>query len=293
MFGQEAGLFCPSGTMTNQIAIKMHTQPMDEVICHKLSHIYNYETAGWAVHSGVSIRLLEGDRGRMRPEDIENAVLPYADWYPNSKLVVAENTVNKGGGSFYDLERLQQLRAVCTEKKLKFHLDGARVFNAIAASGVSALEMGSLFDSVSICLSKGLGAPIGSLLLGKKEDIRLARKIRKLLGGGMRQAGIIAAAGIFALEKNTERLTEDHRRAKVLAAALADLPFVETLEEVDTNLVIFKLKNTMSDSSFVEQMAAANIQTVAFSPQLVRLVTHLDFDDEMLEHTLSTLKNLK
>jgi threonine aldolase len=280
MFGMEAGLYCPSGTMTNQIAVKAHTQPLDEVICDKLCHIYNYEVGGWAFHSGVSVRLTDGDRGIMTTEKIEQCILPDYDWYPNTRLVCIENTVNKGGGSVYTLEQMKTISDFCRAKGLSYHLDGARIFNALVALELRPTDLSGIFDSISICLSKGLGAPVGSVLVGPKTFIKRARKIRKVMGGGMRQAGFLAAAGIYALENNIERLAQDHQKAKQIEAMLVSCSWVKKVLPVETNIVIFEVKNS---SDTAEMLAAKGIKTSPFSPTLVRMVTHLDITDDMMQ----------
>lgn len=289
LFGFEAGLFCPSGTMTNQIAVKAHTQPLDEVICDKICHIYNYETGGWAFHSGVSVRLTDGDRGRMTVAQIEELILPDFDWYPNTRMVAIENTVNKGGGSVYTIEEMKAISDFCRSKNLIIHLDGARIYNALTTLQKSPADLHGLFDSVSVCISKGLGAPAGSVLLGSKEFIKKSRKIRKVMGGGMRQSGILAAACIYALDNNIARLQHDHDKAKQLAVALADCEWVKKVLPADTNIVIFEVEDSASTAA---KLAAKGIKTSPFSPTLVRMVTHLDITDEMLAYTLDVLKGL-
>ena len=289
MFGMEAGLFCPSGTMTNQIAVKAHTQPLDEIICDKICHIYNYETGGWAFHSGVSIRLTDGDNGRMTVPQIEALIQPDFDWLPNTSMVAIENTVNKGGGSVYTIERMKDISDFCRSKKLIYHLDGARIFNALAALDKKPQDLTGLFDSISVCISKGLGAPVGSVLLGSKAFIKKSRKLRKVMGGGMRQSGILAAACIYALQNNVNRLADDHARAKNLAEALGQLNWVKAVLPVSTNIVIFEVS---SSSQVAEALLSKGIKVQPFSPILVRMVTHLDFTQEMLEITLKELKSL-
>jgi threonine aldolase len=279
MFGMEAGLFCPSGTMTNQIAVKVHTQPLDEVICDKLCHIYNYEVGGYAFHSGVSVRLTDGDRGIMTTDMIERCILPDYDWYPNTKLVCIENTVNKGGGAVYTVEQMKAIGDLCRARGLAYHLDGARIFNALTALGKKSNDLAGIFDTVSVCISKGLGAPAGSVLVGPRGLIKKARKIRKVMGGGMRQAGYLAAACIYALEHNIGRLSEDHRKAKQIEALLKKCSWVKQVLPVETNIVIFEV----ADSAHVsEALTALGIRTSPFSPTLVRMVTHLDITDEMM-----------
>ena len=289
MFGAEAGLFCPSGTMTNQIAIKAHTQPLDEIICDKLSHIYNYETGGWAFHSGVSIRLTEGINGKMTVPMIEELVLPDFDWLPNSKMVCLENTVNKGGGSVYMIDEMKSISDFCREKNLIIHLDGARIFNALAVLNKQAIDLAGIFDSISICISKGLGAPVGSVLVGKKEFIKKSRKIRKVMGGGMRQSGILAAACLYALDNNVKRLHQDHERANKIAEALKRCSGVKKVLPVETNIVIFEVEDSAKTA---EAFAKHQIRVQPFSRTLVRMVTHLDFSEEMLEKVLVTLEKV-
>ncbi|MEK7253548.1 MAG: GntG family PLP-dependent aldolase [Bacteroidota bacterium] len=290
LFGKEAALFCPSGTQTNQIAIKVHTQPLDEVICDHFSHVYQYETGGYAFNSGVGINLIEGVNGKIRAEQVAAAIKPVHDWLPLSRLVVLENTANKGGGSIYTLDEIRPISQLCWERGLKIHLDGARIFNALVETKESPLEIGSLFDSVSICLSKGLGAPVGSLLIGNQDFIKKARRVRKVMGGGMRQAGYLAAAGIFALDNHVERLKEDNDRAKVLGKTLESLPWVESVRPVQTNIVIFDLRAPLTAAEFLEKLAAQGVKAAPFGVKTVRFVTHLDFTEEMLERTVAMLE---
>lgn len=292
LFGKEAALFCPSGTMTNQIAIKCHTQPGDELICDVNSHIYHYEGGGISFNSGVQAKLIQGDRGRISAEQIEQNINPEYDWLTRTSLVSLENTVNKAGGSYYDLASLKKIKALCETKQLPVHLDGARIFNAIVENDYTAADIGQQFDSVSICLSKGLGAPVGSLLLGTKELIKKARRIRKVFGGGMRQAGFLAAAGIYALDHNVQRLKEDHRRAKQIGSELQSLPYVESVLPVETNIVIFNLTDKYSAASFDEALKPYGIRSSAFGKQTVRFVTHLDFTEDMLMKTVEVLRKL-
>lgn len=287
LFGMEAGLFCPSGTMTNQIAIKAHTQPLDEIICDKVSHIYNYETGGWAFHSGVSIRLTEGVHGKMTVPQIQELILPDFDWLPNTRLVCIENTVNKGGGTVYTIDEMKAISDFCRGQKLIYHLDGARIFNALAALNKQPKDIAGLFDSISVCISKGLGAPAGSVLLGTKEFIKRSRKLRKVFGGGMRQSGILAAACIYALDNNVARLAHDHARAKKLAEALKQCSWVKTISPVETNIVIFEVENAVTVAA---KFAGKNIRVQQFSPTMLRMVTHLDFTEEQLQTVLAALK---
>lgn len=293
LFGTEAAIFCPSGTMTNQIAIKCHTQSGDEVICDKLSHIYQYEGGGIAFNSGCSVKLLEGSRGRitakMVAESINNRSDPHKAY---SSLVSLENTANRGGGSCYDFEEFVRIKKVCVENNLKLHLDGARLFNAIVSKNEDPKGYGNIFDSISICLSKGLGAPVGSVLIGTKEFIAKARRIRKVFGGGMRQAGYLAAAGIYALDNNIERLKEDHHHAKVLAEALCAKDFVGEILPVETNIIIFEVKGRYTAQQFAKKMKEHNILMIAISPTQVRIVNHLDISAEMIEKTIEIINSL-
>lgn len=292
LFGKEAAVFCPSGTMTNQIAIKVHTNPGDEVLCDATAHIYNYEGGGIAFNSGVQAKLIQGQRGRISAQQVVENMNPTFDWLTKTSLVCIENTANRAGGSFYSLKQMQELSEVCKKNKLNYHLDGARIFNAIVEAGYSASEVGACFDSISICMSKGLGAPVGSLLLGEKEFIRKARRVRKVFGGGMRQAGYLAAAGIYALENNINRLREDHQRAKQLAKTMSNLSYIDNVLPVDTNIIIFNLNEKLNPEAFVKKLADNNIKAVGFGKQAIRFVTHLDFTDEMLEKTEKVLKNI-
>lgn len=289
MFGKEAALYCPSGTMTNQIAINVHTKPGDEVICDRLSHIYNYEGGGIASNSGASVRLLNGYRGRFTAQDVLDNINPDDPHFPVTRLVGVENTCNKGGGSYWRIQEIAEIRNVCLEFGLKIHLDGARLFNALVETGESPQKYGELFDSISICLSKGLGAPVGSLLLGDAVFIKQARRIRKVFGGGMRQAGFIAAAGIYALENNIERLKEDHSRAKQLGEIMGNQPYVKNVMPVDTNIVVIEIVDEVNSENLIRELAAKGILVVGFGKQRIRLVTHLDFDDAMLNEFIERL----
>jgi threonine aldolase len=293
MFGKEAGLFCPSGTMTNQIAIKVHTQPGDEVICDVNSHIYNYEGGGISFNSGVQAKLLAGEEGRLDREMIEAAINASQDWLTRTTLVSLENTVNRAGGSFYKKDQIAPISDLCKKHNIRLHLDGARIFNALVENEEKPQDSAQYFDSVSICLSKGLGAPVGSLLLGSVETITRARRIRKVFGGGMRQAGILAAAGLYALKNNVERLKQDHSRAKKLGNIISGLSYVDSVLPVYTNIVIFNLKkDRMPGDLFEKKMAEKNIRVSAFGKQMIRLVTHLDFNDEMLTDVQRALISL-
>jgi threonine aldolase len=292
LFGKQAALFCPSGTMTNQIAIKVHTQPGDEVICDATAHIYNYEGGGISFNSGVQAKLIQGERGRISAQQVLESINPDYDWLTRTSLVCIENTGNRAGGSYYSLQQMQELSDVCKQNNLNYHLDGARIFNAIVENSYTPIDLGKLFNSISVCLSKGLGAPVGSLLLGDKEFIHKARRVRKVFGGGMRQAGYLAAAGIYALDNHILRLKEDHRRAKELSNIIDELNYVDSLLPVDTNILIFNLNEKIKPELFLQQLAANNIKATSFGKQAIRFVTHLDFTDEMLEKTVRVLKSI-
>jgi threonine aldolase len=291
MFGMEAGLFCPSGTMANQIGIKILTQPGDEVICDRLAHIYNYEGGGIAVNSLASVRLLNGDRGRISPEQVAENINADNIHYPRTSLVALENTVNKGGGCYYTLAQIKAIYEVCQANGIALHLDGARVFNALVETGEDPAEYGKYFTTISICLSKGLGTPVGSVLLGSRTLMNKAKRARKVMGGGWRQAGFLAAAGLYALDNNISRLKEDHARARTLAGCLQELPYVETVIPADTNIVIFKLAAGTSTEEFLGYLLKEDIKASAFGPQMVRFVTHLEFTEAMLEKTQQVLKS--
>jgi len=291
-FGMEAALYCPSGTMTNQIAIKCHTQPGDEVICDLTSHIYQYEGGGIAFNSGASVKLINGDRGRISAGQVREGINADDVHKAHTSLVSLENTSNRGGGSCYHLEEIKAIRQVCDENNLILHLDGARLYNAIVAKKHSPKDYGKIFHSISICLSKSLGCPVGSLVIGNKDFIKKARRIRKAFGGGMRQAGIMAAAGIYALQNHVERLEEDHNHAKQIADALSKKTFVETIFPVETNIIIFKVKEPYTPHALVAKIKEENILWYAISPTQVRIVTHLDVTPEMIEKTIEVVEKL-
>lgn len=293
LFGMQAAIFCPSGTMTNQIAIKCHTQPGDEIICDENSHIYQYEGGGIAFNALCSVKLLAGNYGRITASQIESAVQPDDVHRPISKLVSLENTSNRGGGSCYDFEEIKQIRNVCNKNQLALHLDGARLWNALIAKNESALQYGQVFDSISVCLSKSLGCPVGSLLVGSSSFIKKARRVRKVFGGGMRQAGFLAAAGIYALDNHLERLKIDHVHAATLASTLLSLPFVKKVLPVETNIVIFELQDGLSAPTLVGTMKESGVLAYAIAPNRVRLVTHLDITSTMIDKTVTALKSLK
>lgn len=292
LFGMETGIFCPSGTMTNQIAIKCFTQPMDEVIADETAHVYRYEGGGIAFNSASSVRLLYGDRGRLTAKDIEPHINPDNIHYPRTSLVVLENTVNRGGGSYYTTSQIEPIQQLCKKHGLKLHLDGARLFNALVATGDQPKDYGRLFDGISICLSKGLGAPVGSVLLGSKETIKQARRVRKVFGGGMRQAGYLAAAAIYALDHQVDRLKIDHEHARLLGEALQKQSYVKSVMPVDTNIVIFELEDAFPADDFVAKMAVQGVKCSTFGHQMVRFVTHLDVSEDGIAHAIQTLQKM-
>lgn len=290
LFGHQAALFCPSGTMANQIALKVHTRPLDEVVCDEMSHIYQYEVGGYAFHSGIAVNLLRTPNGILLPELVDWSVKPLFDWLPRTRLVVLENTCNKGGGSIYPFETIKAIREICQKRKLALHIDGARIFNALVETGQKPAEIGALTDSISVCLSKGLGAPVGSILIGSAEFIAEARRVRKVMGGGMRQAGYLAAAGIYALDHHVERLKEDHENARKIATALLDLPYVTNIRPVESNILIFDLKAPHTPATFLEYLVNNGVIASAFGPQTIRFVTHLDVTPAMIDHTIEVLR---
>lgn len=292
LFGMEDALYCSSGTQTNQIAINVHTSPGDEVICSSLSHIYIYEGGGVALNSLCSMAMVEGDRGRLTAEQVRNLINPDDIHRPISRLVSLEDTVNKGGGAVYDFEEIKKIKSVALQYGLGLHCDGARLFNALHLNGLNPAQYAEPFDSISICLSKGLGAPVGSILLGKKDFIQKARRRRKSFGGGMRQAGIIAAAGLYALQNNVERLKEDHNNAKLLASELMNLLWVKSIMPVDTNIVIFSLTKEDGAPEFVEKLKSKGILCFPFGSDKIRMVTHLDLMDDHYQYLFEKLKSI-
>jgi threonine aldolase len=289
MFGMEAAIFCPSGTMTNQIAIKCHTQPGDEVICDKLSHVYIYEGGGIASNSGSQVKLIDGENGRITAEQVIEKINPLYDYLARTSLVCVENTTNRGGGACYNFNNFIKIKEVCLQNSLKLHLDGARLWNALVAKKETPKQYGEIFDSISICLSKGLGAPVGSLLLGKKPYIQKARRVRKSFGGGMRQAGYLAAAGIYALQNNIERLEDDHQHARQIAAALAKKSFVANIMPVETNILIFDVMAPLSPVSFTDFLATKQVLAMAVSTTQVRMVTHLGVSQQQINDLVNII----
>ena len=294
MFGMEAALFFPSGSMTNQTAIKLHTNPGEQIICDKYAHVYNYEGGGASFNSGVSCKLVDGHRGMMTAEQVEAAINP-PDFYhsPLTSLVCIENTTNKGGGACWDFEELKKIKQVCEKHNLGYHLDGARLWNALVAKNESPQQYGALFDTISVCLSKGLGCPIGSVLVGSDKLIYDAIRIRKILGGGMRQVGYLAACGIYALDNHRERLADDHNKAQDIGAVLKKLNVIKKVEPIETNIIIFELdQSKISEQDFLNKLEENNISIIGMGQGKLRVVTHLDYTEEMHQHFLKILKSL-
>lgn len=292
MFNKEAALFCPSGTMTNQIAIKVNTNPIDDVICDIDSHIYQSETGGYAYNSGVGVSLIQGQNGKITASQVESAIKPGFDWQPTSKLVVLENTCNKGGGSFYTLDEIVPIYELCKKKELKLHLDGARLFNALVETGEKTEDWGKYFNTISVCMSKGLGAPVGSLLIGNAETIKLAKRFRKVMGGGMRQAGYLAAACNYALNNNIPRLKDDNSRAKQIGDVIKTKSFAKFLKPVFTNIIIFQLSDDIKDVDFLSVLKSKGILAAPFGGNTIRFVTHLDITKEMCDEVCTILNDL-
>ncbi len=293
LFGMEAALFFPSGTMANQTAIKLHTQPGEQVICDKYAHIYHYEGGGASFNSGVSCCLVDGNRGMITAEMVKRAINDPEFYHaPKTSLVSVENTTNKGGGACYELDDLRKIKQVCVDNDLKFHLDGARIWNALIAKKQHPKQFGELFDTISVCLSKGLGAPIGSVLIGTKADMKRALRIRKIFGGGMRQSGYLAAAGLFALQNNISKLENDHKRAKELGAVLSRLDWIGKVEPVETNILIFSLKQGLDDKLVIEKLRQKNIVISSMGHGKLRIVTHMDYKQVMHDYVLDVLQKL-
>ena len=293
IFGKDVGMFFPSGTMANQTAIKLHTNPGEQVICDKYSHIYNYEGGGASFNSGVSFSLIDGERGMFNAKQAADSINP-KDFYhsPLSSLIAVENTTNKGGGACWNINELKQIKKIAKLNNLGMHLDGARIWNALIASGDNPLEIGKIFDTISVCLSKGLGCPIGSVLIGDKNIMNNALRIRKILGGGMRQAGYLANAGLYALDNNIERLSEDHKKAKEIGEVLMKSKFVKSVEKIETNIVIFELKKDISEFSFIKKLNKLNIKLISMGSNKLRLVTHLNYTNNHHEYFISSIKSL-
>jgi len=292
MFGKPKALFFPSGSMANQTAIKLHTNPGEQVICDKYSHIYNYEAGGASFNSGVSCHLLDGNRGMFTAEQVKNAINPDAFYYSQTSLVEVENTTNKGGGACWDFEELKKIRTICTNHSLGYHLDGARLWNALVVKNETTEDYGELFDTISVCLSKGLGCPIGSVLIGDEGIMKNAVRVRKVFGGNMRQVGYLAAAGLYALDNNIERLKEDHDKAKEIGQVLKSLSFIKKVEPIETNIIIFELNSEIDENTFTKKLKDRNIHIIGMGGGKLRIVTHLDYTNAMHDYFLSSLKNL-
>ncbi len=293
MFGMDSALFFPSGSMANQAAIKMHTQPGEQLIADKWAHVYNFEGGGASFNSGVSCKLIDGDRGMITAAQVEENINP-PDFYhsPLTSLVCLENTTNKGGGACYDYSEMEKIRKVCNEHNLGLHLDGARIWNALVARQQDPKDFGKLFDTISVCLSKGLGTPMGSVLIGSKEIMKKAMRVRKVLGGGMRQIGFMAAAGIYALDNHIQRLEDDHKRASEIAETLLKQSYIEKVESTETNIVIFYLSKGVSEGNFISALLKKNIKISNMGQRKLRIVTHLDYTEEMHEELLKILHKI-
>ena len=292
MFGKESALFFPSGTMANQTAIKLHTNPGEQVICDKYAHIYNYESGGVSFNSGVSCKLIDGNKGMFTAEQVLESINPPDYWYAKTSLVEIENTTNKGGGACWDFEEILKIRKVCDDHKLGFHLDGARLWNALVAKKETTKQYGDVFDTISVCLSKGLGCPVGSVLVGDEAIMKNAIRIRKVFGGNMRQAGYLAAAALYALDNNIDRLTEDHEKAKEIGNALEKLSTIKTIEPIETNIIIFELNEDIDESGFVKSLAKKDIHIIGMGGGKLRMVTHMDYTNAMHEKFVRVIKTL-
>lgn len=292
MFGKEKALFFPSGSMANQVGIKLHTNPGEQVICDKYAHIYNYEVGGVAFHSGASCKLIDGGRGMFKAAQVEQAINPSDYYYSQTSLVEVENTTNKGGGACWDFKELEKIKNVCKTHNLGLHLDGARLWNAMVAKTETALQYGQIFDTISVCLSKGLGCPVGSVLIGDADIMKKSLSLRKLFGGNMRQVGYLAAAGLYALDYNIDRLAEDHKRAKEIGAALSKLSIIKKVEPIETNIVIFELNDGVDEAQFLNKLKEKNIYIIGMGSNKLRMVTHLDYTGQMHDKLLSELKSM-
>tara|TARA_B100001109_G_scaffold114365_1_gene93239 strand:- start:1158 stop:2189 length:1032 start_codon:yes stop_codon:yes gene_type:complete len=294
LFGKEAALFFPSGTMTNQTAIKLHTQPGDQLICDHYAHIFNYEGGGVSFNSGVSCKMIQGERGKITSEQIKSCINS-PDFYhsPRTSLVCLENTTNKGGGAVYDLNEIKKISKLCKDEALALHLDGARLWNALEYTKEDPKIYGSLFDTISLCFSKGLGCPVGSVLIGSNNIIKEAIRIRKILGGGMRQSGYLAAAGTYALEHHRKDLNEDHRRAREISDCLQNMVSVNSIEPVETNIIIFSLNSAENETKFIKYLKDREIHIMKLGKGKIRIVTHRNYTEEQHEYLLTTLTKMK
>ncbi|MFS4481973.1 threonine aldolase family protein [Hyunsoonleella sp. 2307UL5-6] len=291
LFGKQQALFFPSGTMANQTALKLHTNPGDQVICDKYAHIFNYESGGASFNSGVSCNLIDGNRGMFTAKQVKQAINPNAYYYSKTSLVEVENTTNKGGGACWDFNEILKIKSICDKNNLGFHLDGARLWNALIAKNETTKQYGDVFDTISVCFSKGLGCPVGSVLVGNNAIMEEAIRVRKIFGGNMRQAGYLAAAALFALENNLERLAEDHKKAKAIGNVLSSVSVVKTVAPIETNIVIFELHNSDDEVKFVQKLKEKNILIISMGGGKLRMVTHLDYTNTMHEKLLSVLSN--
>jgi len=294
MFNKTSALFFPSGTMTNQVAIKINTEPGDELICDHYSHVYNYEGGGASFNSGVSCKLIEGDRGRIFSKQIQKNINK-PDFYhsPKTSLVCLENTTNKGGGAIYDFNEIKKIRNLCDKHNIGLHLDGARLWNALVETNETAMDYGNIFDTISLCFSKGLGCPVGSILVGSEEKINKALRIRKVLGGGMRQSGYLASAAIFAIENQIDDLKNDHIKAKEIESVLKNLNFIKKVEPVSTNIIIFSLIDEVDETYFINKMKENNILIISLGEDKLRIVTHRDYTDFQHDYFLSTIQKIR
>ncbi len=290
MFGKEKALFFPSGTMANQTAVKLHTNPGEQVICDTYAHIYNYESGGMSFNSGVSCKLIEGHRGMFTANQTKESINPKDYWYAKTSMVAIENTTNKGGGACWDFEELKRIKKVCDFKELGYHLDGARLWNALVAKNETTQQYGEIFDTISVCLSKGLGCPVGSVLVGDEDIMKNALRIRKVFGGNMRQAGYLAAAGLYALDNNIERLVNDHQKAKEIGEVLSQLSIIKVVEPVETNIIIFELNEDVNESTFLNKLKDNNIHIISMGSNKLRVVTHLDYTNDMHEKLINILR---
>ncbi|HOD10452.1 MAG TPA: GntG family PLP-dependent aldolase [Flavobacterium sp.] len=294
LFGTEAALFFPSGTMANQTAIKLNTNPGDQIICDKWSHIHLYESGGASFNSGVNFNLLDGNRGMISAEQVKNGINDPEFYHaPLSKMVGIENTTNKGGGACYDIDELVKIKQVCVDNNLKFHLDGARLWNAMIAKKQHPKQFGELFDTISVCFSKGMGCPIGSVLLSDAETMRKALRIRKIFGGNLRQSGYLAAAGIYALQNNINRLEDDHNRAKELGNTLQKLSWVANVQPVETNIVVFSVIDSIEDKQVIEKLKQKGVAISLLAKNTLRMVTHLDYKQVMHEYVIDVLGKIE
>ncbi len=293
-FGTDESLFFPTGSMANQAAIKLHTQPGEQLICDKWAHVYNYEGGGVSFNSGVSCKLVDGTRGMINAAQVAEHINP-PDFYhsPLTSLVCLENTTNKGGGACYDFAEILKIKDVCDANNLGLHLDGARLMNALVATGQNPKDFGNVFDTISLCFSKGLGTPMGTVLTGKSSLMKNAIRIRKVLGGGMRQVGFMAAAGIYALDHQVERINDDHEKAREISEALSSLSYIKNVEPTETNIVIFYLGDEISEASFISYLEKNNCRISNMGHGKLRIVTHHDYTSEMHTHLLDLLGSYK